>query len=76
MCCALLLSLVQLPWTVTCQAPLSSQASLGVSRQEYWNELLCLPPGDLPNPGTEPLSLVAPAVSGTFFTTSTTWEAL
>ena len=23
----------------------------GFSRQEYWNELLCLPPGDLPNPG-------------------------
>ena len=55
MCCALLLSLVQLPWTVTCQAPLSSQASLGVSRQEYWNELLCLPPGDLPNPGIKPI---------------------
>ena len=49
----LLLSHVQLPWTVTCQAPLSSQASLGVFRQEYWNELL--PPGDLPNPGIKPI---------------------
>ena len=54
------------------QAPLCME----FSRQEYWNGLPRLPPGDLPNPGTEPLSLVAPAVSGTFFTTSTTWEAL
>ena len=26
----------------------------GFSRQEYWNGLPCLPPGDLPNPGIEP----------------------
>ena len=32
------------------------------------------PPGDLPNPGTEPVSLTSPALAGTFFTTSTTWE--
>ena len=25
----------------------------GVSRQEYWSGLPCLPPGDLPNPGIE-----------------------
>ena len=24
------------------------------SRQEYWSELPCLPPGDLPNPGINP----------------------
>ena len=35
------------PWTVAHQAPLSK----GFSRQEYWNGLLCPPPGDLPNPG-------------------------
>ena len=40
--------------TVACQAPLS----LGFSRQEYWSGLLCLPPGDLPNPGVEPVSPV------------------
>ena len=28
----------------------------GFSRQEYWNRLPCLPPGDLPNPGVEPRS--------------------
>ena len=37
-------------WTVAWQAPLS----MGFSRQEYWNGLLCPPPGDLPNPGIEP----------------------
>ena len=35
------------PWTVTCQDPLS----IGFSRQEYWSVLLCLPPGDIFNPG-------------------------
>ena len=28
----------------------------GFSRQEYWSGLPCPPPGDLPNPGTEPRS--------------------
>ena len=37
------------PWTVACQAPLSS----GFSRQEYWSGLPCPPPGDLPNPGAK-----------------------
>ena len=30
-------------------------------RLEYWNGLPCLPPGDLPHPGTEPMSLMSPA---------------
>ena len=59
------------PWTVTYQAPLS----IGLSRQEYWHELLCPPPGDLPGPGNEPRSLMSPALAGGFFTISTTWEA-
>ena len=33
-------------------------------------------PGDLPNPGVEPLSLKSPALAVGFFITSTTWEAL
>ncbi|MGT9536967.1 hypothetical protein ACVWBC_15400, partial [Enterococcus faecalis] len=33
------------------------------------------PPGNLPNPGIEPVSLMSPALAGGFFTTSTTWEA-
>ena len=38
------------PWTIAHQAPLS----VGFSRQEYWSELPCPPPGDCPNPGIEP----------------------
>ena len=40
-------------WTAAHQAPLS----LGFPRQEYWSELPCPPPGDLPNPGIKPRSL-------------------
>ena len=60
------------PWTVAHQASLSK----GFSRQEYWSGLPLAPPGDLPNPGIEPESLMSPALAGRFFTTSTTWEAL
>ena len=42
------------PWTVAHQAPLSMR----LSRQEYWNGRPCPPPGDLPNPGIEPVSLM------------------
>ena len=35
-------------WTVTHQTPLS----VGFSRQEYWNVLLCPSPGDLRGPGS------------------------
>ena len=34
------------------------------------------PPGDLPDPGIEPTSLISLALVGRFFTTSNTWEAL
>ena len=53
------------PWTVVLQAPLS----LGFSRQEYWSGLPFPAPGDLPNPGTEPVSPVSPALAGQVFTT-------
>ena len=29
---------------------------MGFSKQEYWSELSCPPPGDLPHPGIEPTS--------------------
>ena len=35
---------------------------MGFSRQEYWSGLPYPFPGDLPNPGIELMSLVAPAV--------------
>ena len=56
------------PWTIAHQAPLS----MGFSRQEYWSGLPCPFPRDLPDPGTEPESLMSPALAGEFFTTSTT----
>ena len=49
--------------------------NLGFSRQEYWNGLPCPSPGDLPNPGIKPSSLMSPALAGGFFATSATWEA-
>ena len=54
-------------WTVALQAPLS----MGFSRQGYWSGLSFPPPGDLPDPGIEPMSLMSPALAGGFFTTST-----
>ena len=54
-------------WTVAGQAPLS----VGFSRQEYWSGLPYSPPGDLPNPGTEPASLMSLALAGRFFTSTT-----
>ena len=52
-------------WTVARQALLS----VGFSRREYWSGLSCSPPEDLPNPGTEPVSLTSSALAGGFFTT-------
>ena len=40
------------PWTVAHQAPLSTE----FSRQEHWSGLLFSPPGDLLDPGIEPVS--------------------
>ena len=60
------------PWTVACWAPLS----LGFSRQRYWSGLPFPHPGDLPDPGIEPVSLMSPVLSGGFFNTSTIWKAL
>ena len=47
-----------------------------ILQQEYQSGLPCPPPGDLPNPGIEPMSLTSPALADGFFSTSTTWEAL
>ena len=45
-------------------APLSME----FSRQEYWCGLPFPTPGDLPDPGIEPASLVSAALAGRFFT--------
>ena len=64
------------PWCQTVCDPMdcSRQAllSVGFSRQKCWSGLPCPPPGDHPDPGTEPTS---PALAGKFLTTSATWEA-
>jgi len=36
---------------------------MGFSRQEYWSGLPCPPPGDLPNPRIELVSLMSPALA-------------
>ena len=46
------------PWTVACQASLSME----LSQQEHWSGLPFPPPGDLPNPETEPESPKSPAL--------------
>ena len=57
--------LVATLWTVARQA----SQSMGFSRQKYQSGLPCPPLRDLPNPGTESMSLLSPALAGGFFTT-------
>ena len=57
-------------WTLALQASLSMR----ILRQEYWSGLLYLLPGDLPDPGIEPITLISPALAGRFFTTSASWK--
>ena len=60
------------PNTIAHQSPLP----VGFPRQEYWSGLPFPTPGDLPDPGIEPASLLSSALAGRFFTTSDTLEAL
>ena len=55
------------PMVCTHQATLS----MGFSWQEYWSELLCPPPGDLPHPGIELVFPVAPALQVDYLPLST-----
>jgi len=61
-----------IPWTVALQAPLS----MGFPRQEYCSVFPLPPPGDLPDPGIELVSLMSSALTDRIFTTSTTWDTL
>ena len=56
-----------------CSPPGSSVRGILQARTLEW--LPCPPPGDLPDPEIEPVSLMSPALAGGFFTTSATWEA-
>ena len=53
------------PRAVACQIPLSME----FSRQEYSCGLPFPSPGNLPDPGMEPSSLVSPVLAGRFFPT-------
>ena len=64
--------LFAIPSTIAYQAPLS----MGFSGREYWSGLPCPSPGDLPDPGIEPMVLRSLALAGRLFTTRTTWKAL
>ena len=55
-------------WTVARQAPLSME----FSKQQCWNGLPFSPPGEIPDPGIEPMSLVPPTLTGGFFITIAT----
>ena len=43
-------------WIVTHNPSPQPKLSMGFSSQEYWSGLPCPLPGDLPNPGIEPMS--------------------
>jgi len=57
------LQLFATPWIVAHQSPLSME----FPRQEFWSGLPFPPPGDLPEPGIEPMSLVSLALGGQIF---------
>ena len=48
-----------------------SSRLLEFARQEFWSGLSFPTPGDLPNPGIEPLSLASPALAGEFIYSQT-----
>ena len=54
-------------WAAVHQVP----PSMGFSRQGYCSGLSFPSPGNLPDPGIKLTSLMSPALSGRFFTTST-----
>ena len=62
-------TLFVIPWAVAYQAPLS----MGFPRQKHWSGLPLPSPGDLPNPGIEPMFL---ALADRFFTTEPPWKHL
>ena len=70
MCVLSYLQLFATQWIVACQAPLS----IGFYRREYWDGLPFPSPGDLADPGIEPMSLMFPAVAGMFFATESESE--
>ena len=63
MCVCAQSCLIAISWTVTCQAPLTTE----FSKQEQWSGLPFFPLGNLPDPEIESVSLISPALAGGFF---------
>ena len=57
------------PWIVAHQAPLSME----FSSHEKWSGVPFSSPGNLPDPGIKPASLMSLALATGFVTTCTTW---
>ena len=70
--CSVTQSCLILCGPVDCSPPDSSAYWIFQARI-YWSGMPFPPPGDLPNPGIEPVSLASPSLAGRFFTTSATW---
>ena len=56
-----------------CSMPGSS--AHGILQARILECMLYPSPGDVPDPGIEPVSFTPPTLAGGFFTTSATWEA-
>ena len=69
---AMLLSRVQICDPIDCSPPGSSVHEDSSGKN---TGVGCLLPGDLPDSGTEPASFMSPALAGSFFTISASWEA-
>ena len=77
MCCVCTKSLQSCPTLcnpMDCSPPGSSVHGILQARILEWVAISFS--RDLPNLGTELMSLMSPALAGRFFTTSTSWEAL
>ena len=57
-------------WTVARQAPLS----MGILQARILEGLPCPPPGDLPDPAIQAVSLKLPALAGGFLATGVVWK--
>ena len=69
--CSMFVHFRRVPLFVTLQTvALHAPLSMGFD----WSGLPCPAPGDLPDPGIEPKSLLSPALAGGLLTTSATWE--
>ena len=73
------LHILKLQWCLTlcnpmdCSPPDSSVPGTLQARILEW--VAIPPPGDLPDPGIEPRSLMSPTLAGGFLTPTATWEA-